>query len=289
VDIHRLLTTQAQSFGLEEPDMLRRFALTMLLATTTSVLVANQPGEARRNRFEAVIPPLPALQVAAAAVAADEIDEQAQVVELAASVPPANASWSVAVTIDERTRCALGPSVECLANDTRLRAAGILLDPDDPADTASAPALAPAAPHAAPAPAARPEQPPAPRPAPHEVAAPPRPRAAALRAFTPEFVPVPAPARAPSQRRDAEGSGVVAPMQWRIAPAAWLDLRPRTELTLARGQANRVPSEPLDGGPPIPGNARLRVGISVPLEALRAHASKPLGEAAPPPGVARLP
>jgi hypothetical protein len=77
-------------------------------------------------------------------------------------------------------------------------------------------------------------------------------------------------------------------MQWRIAPSAWLDLQPRTALNLARGQAASVPTEPLDGGPPIPGAPHLRVGISVPLEALRPHPSAP-ADVPPPPGVARVP
>jgi hypothetical protein len=79
-------------------------------------------------------------------------------------------------------------------------------------------------------------------------------------------------------------------MQWRIAPAAWLELQPHTALNLARGQATAgtVPSEPLDGGPPVSGAPRLRVGISVPLEALRPHPSAP-SDVPPPPGVAYIP
>jgi hypothetical protein len=75
-------------------------------------------------------------------------------------------------------------------------------------------------------------------------------------------------------------------MQWRIAPSAWLELQPHTALNLARGQAASAPTEPLDGGPPIPGAPRLRVGISVPLEALR-RASAP-ADVPPPPGVVQV-
>jgi hypothetical protein len=274
--------------------MLRPFALTMLLATATSVLAANQPGDMRRNGVEATIPPLvlpplvlqpPVLQPVV--MAADEIDDQAQVVELATTPPATPPSWSVAVAVDARTRCALGPSVDCLANDTRLRAAGIVLDPDEPAPAEATLPVTPA-------PAPRTE--PTPRPVLPEPVALPRPRTAALRALTPEPArepaPVPAPPPAAPRQREPDGferSGPVAPMQWRIAPGAWLDLRPRTELNLARGQAASVPSEPVDGGPPVPGAARLRLGISVPLEALRTHASKPLGATLPPPGVAQTP
>jgi hypothetical protein len=60
--------------------MLRRFALTLLLAASTSMLAANQPGEARRSRSESVIPPLPAdeapVPTQTGALAVDEIDEQ---------------------------------------------------------------------------------------------------------------------------------------------------------------------------------------------------------------------
>jgi hypothetical protein len=71
-------------------------------------------------------------------------------------------------------------------------------------------------------------------------------------------------------------------MQWRIAPAAYLDLQPGTEVSHARGEAARAPTGPADGGPPIPGAARLRVGISVPLEAFRT-AARPV-DVVPPPG-----
>jgi len=123
-----------------------------------SVLVANQPREARRNRGEAVIPPVPALNVppppveviavepaaenssatepatTGPRVAEDQIDGQAQVVELAAGMPAPNASWTISVTVGEGTRCAFGLSADCLANDARLRAVGIMLSPDEPGE-----------------------------------------------------------------------------------------------------------------------------------------------------------
>jgi hypothetical protein len=109
--------------------MLRPFTLAMLLASAASMLAANQPGEARLNRAEAAIPPLvlPPLEMPPFTPASDEIDEQALIVELAAPMPAEPPSWSIAVSVDERTRCALGPSADCLGNDARLRAVGIVL------------------------------------------------------------------------------------------------------------------------------------------------------------------
>jgi hypothetical protein len=170
--------------------MLRQCALTIILATASSVLVANQPWEARRNRGEAVIPPVPALNVppppvevipvepaaenfsttepatTGPRVAEDQIDDQAQVVELVAGVPAPNVSWTISVTVGEGTRCAFGLAAGCLANDARLRAVGIMLSPDEPGE-ATLPAVAAEAP-----PASQSKDEAAPDPALREVALP---------------------------------------------------------------------------------------------------------------------